>query len=152
VYEDGTIISGNYEFNKNYKGNDANIYAGNYFACFSNNAEIVERGNECFRDESYKYFNKMPVNTDDLYEYSENEIFCTSNSVKKEEISPKIYSRTGTTKPYFRTEFIDRRLDYDLIFITPTKFTVGENDVWNAARYQQKLIMVLKWHTLMLRK
>ena len=134
VYGGDMSVEGNYEFNKNYKGDDANIYAGNYFACFSNNAEITERADDCFRSETYNPFNKIPVDTDDLYEYSENELFCTSNSVKKEEISPKIYSRTGTTKPYFRTEFIDRRLDYDLIFITPTNFTVGDNDVWNAAR------------------
>jgi hypothetical protein len=48
-------------------------------------------------------------------------------------IPENVYLRTGEYKPYFRTEFIDRRFDYDLIFITPTKYGNTIDD-WNCAR------------------
>lgn len=133
VYGGEVVVNGNYEFNKKYNGDNANIYAGNYFACFSNNAEINNVGNECYRDDNYNKFNRIPLNTDDLFEYADGTKFCTSTNVTKQGISDSVFSRTGSTKPYFRTEFIDRRFDYNLIFITPTKYGNAIDD-WNCAR------------------
>ena len=91
-------------------------------------------GSSCYRAEGYEDFTRIPAKADDLYNYSEGVTFCTSDSSVKNEISPKVYSRTiETSKPYFRTEFIDRRFDYDLLFITPTKFGEDITD-WNCAR------------------
>ena len=129
VYGNGTTVSGNYEFNKKYKGDDAKIYAGNYFACFANYAEIRNLGNDCYRDDNYSPFNKIPTNSDDLYTY--NGKFCPTATLNT--IPESVYSRTGDYKPYFRTEFIDRRFDYDLVFVTPTKYGTTIED-WNCAR------------------
>ena len=131
-----------FEFNKKYQIADYTnfenpdeldysiVYAGNYFASFANGAEIRKLGDGCYRDENYNPFKRIPTNSDDLFDYVEGG-FCPTASLN--EIPENVYSRTGEYKPYFRTEFIDRRLDYDLIFVTPTKYENSIED-WNCAR------------------
>ena len=44
---------------------------------------------------------------------------CITDTAYKDGILANVYSQN----PYFRTEFIDRRLDYDFIYVTPTNMT-----------------------------
>lgn len=131
-----------FEFNKKYQIVNYNnfqnpseldysiIYAGNYFASFANYAEIRSLGNSCYRDENYNPFKRIPTNSDDLFDCVEGG-FCPTVTLDK--IPENVYLRTGEYKPYFRTEFIDRRFDYNLLFVTPTKYG-NSIEEWNCAR------------------
>ena len=98
-------ISKPYDFNPKY--NDSTNTSANYFAGFSNNANIIQTD----KNKNYKPYQAIPYKANDLFETRR---MCLSSEKKEENIFPEIYEN----KRYFRTEFIDRRFDYDLLFIT----------------------------------
>ena len=110
--QQGTTISGEYNFNPKYKASTNK--AGNYVAAFSNGASLyTNEFNSC--DRSEEYFKKIPVDTHDLYN---DYVMCTDGV--KNDILPKVYEGIDetTTNRYIRTEFIDRRFDFDFVFVT----------------------------------
>lgn len=127
--ENAGIIS--YAFNPKY--NNTTNTAGNYFAAFSNEAAIVQLDNNtCVKDESIDY-QSIPFNT--------NEISGLCLNGEEEILKPEVYTGNGTnTSRYFRTEFIDRRFDYDFIFITGRRTNhfdvngVETASTWNLTR------------------
>lgn len=101
------IIDEPYDFNPKYK--DKVNKAANYFAVFSNNANIIQTGNDsCEQKTTYKPYQVLPYKANDLYE----EGMCLDG--EENNIFSEIYSQ----RRYFRTEFIDRRFDYNAFFIT----------------------------------
>ena len=104
-----------YDFNPKY--NDYINKAANYFAGFSNNANIVQTSSEdCEQRNDYKPYQVIPYKAADLF----NEGMCLYN--EQNDILSPIYDPQpddkGEHRRYFRTEFIDRRFDYDAFFIT----------------------------------
>ena len=126
-----------YVFNPIYDYNDYSL-AGNFYACFDKNAEIDPT--TCEKTSNTYSFSKMPLNTSELYRINAPgtgfENFCTDTDIEKTGLNylpEEVYKNTANYKPYFRTEFIDRRLGYDLIYITQT-LQGNSNNVWNKAR------------------
>jgi hypothetical protein len=127
-----------YSFNKFY-GNDSGITAGNYFAGFSNNANIIQTDEaSCELDEEGKPYQTIPYKTDAITSMCLNKV----ENVMKSEAT----SQHGDYKKYFRAEFIDRRFDYDATIITGHKcnhfgisdFESNETSdatVWDKARF-----------------
>ena len=113
--EDG-IISGLYNFNPKYSG--ATNAAGNHFAGFSNNANIVQTSaNGCEQRTDYDPYQVIPYKAHDLYKnLEENDKMCVNG--EKSRVLKEVYTSTNDNKRYFRTEFIDRRFDYNMLFIT----------------------------------
>lgn len=113
VNSEDRIISGLYNFNPKYY--DTINCAGNYFAGFSNNANIVQKSDtECEQREDYKPYQVIPYKAHDLYK--DNVKMCVNG--EKPGVLDKVYTSTNNNKRYFRTEFIDRRFDYNMLFIT----------------------------------
>ena len=109
-------------FNFNPKYNLSSVGAGNYFAAFSNNANYAG----CRKKPNAKKPISIPYGADDLSSYN----LCPDSSVDS------LYGGVYSKPPYFRTEFIDRRLDYDLIYVTPCKTTDrnANDNVWANGR------------------
>ncbi len=101
-------IEGVMDFNPKY--NNSKVCAGNYFAMFSNKANYID---ECTKSSTGRKVKTIPYNADDLSIYN----LCIGDDSFKDGILEKVYKQN----PYFRTEFIDRRLDYDFIYVTPTE-------------------------------
>ena len=104
-----------YDFNPKYK--DYINKAANYFAGFSNNANIVQTSPEnCEQRNDYEPYQVIPYKAADLF----NEGMCLYN--EQNNILSPIYDPQpddkGEHRRYFRTEFIDRRFDYNAFFIT----------------------------------
>lgn len=88
---------------------------GNYFAAFTKNGGFVtDSEGDCRYDSSIKY-QKVP----DLAKSVVTDDTCGSSSGTTEEPPTHIVRASSGSNPYFRGEFVDRRLDYDLIVITP---------------------------------
>lgn len=97
-------------------------FLGNYFAAFTRNGgvevKITEGEEECKKNSAIKYqqipymSNPTPINIDEcICPYAEYEYDGGFQS--------SIYKGSGSNKPYFRGEFVDRRLDYDFVIFTP---------------------------------
>lgn len=112
-----------YEFNPKYR--ERVDKAANYFAGFSNNANIVQLTSEtCEQRKDFKPYQVIPYKANDLYEdgmciYSEKPVMLTN-----------VYKPTSKTKRYFRTEFIDKRFDYNAFFITGHKCVHWNDSTW----------------------
>jgi len=134
----GNPVPNGYDFNPKYK--DSLDKAANYFAGFSNNANIVQlTENECEQRTDYKPYQVIPYKAHDLYkEYG----MCVYD--EKDDILQKVYTPDNSlgTKRYFRTEFIDRRFDYDFVYITGRKpnhydvenYEYESDGIWRMAR------------------
>lgn len=109
---------GLYDFNPKYK-NRVNT-AGNHVAGFSNLANLIP-DEDCWQDMSIKDYSKMPAKTHDLFKCSAG--LCPFD--EKDELMTQVYTYNPADcngeedLRYFRTEFIDRRFDYDMIYFTP---------------------------------
>ena len=99
--------------------------AGNYFASFSNNANYI---NNCVHANLDKKPIIKPYGADDLSSYN----LCIGADDKIEKMLHSVYDEYT----YFRTEFVDRRLDYDLIYVTPctTEDKASSDRVWANGR------------------
>ena len=125
-----------YDFNPKYS-NKVNT-AGNYFAGFSNNANIVQTDNDgCIQRVDYKPYQVVPYKANDLF----NDGMCLFS--ERNNIIENVYRSGGSsmlgdgvTKRFFRTEFIDRRFDYDAFYVTGHRcihFNESET-TWNKGR------------------
>jgi hypothetical protein len=94
-------------------GNDV-TRLGNYFAVFTQNAGIVDRNDSCVTDKNIVY-QSIPLNANNLVDY----ICVGDSSSDNMEIPSEVYNKTNANNPYFRAEFVDRRLDYDYLILTP---------------------------------
>lgn len=109
---------GLYDFNPKY--NDRDNTAGNHVAGFSNNANLVS-DDPCWQDETIKDYFKLPARAHDLYKCGAG--LCTLS--EENFVMPQVYTYQATDCKgdedlrFFRTEFIDRRFDYDMIYFTP---------------------------------
>ena len=107
---EGKVVSG-YNFNPKYRNSVNN--AANYFAGFSNNANIVQlTPDTCEQHNEYKPYQVIPYKAHDLFK--DGIKMCLYDERQGKDILNKVYE----TNRYFRTEFIDRRFDYDAFFIT----------------------------------
>lgn len=98
-------------------------HLGMYFAVFSDNGGMVDNGGAC--EYEINLYNAAPLSADPSPYIAEG--ICISDEIETTTYSSNVYqahsdNRNGTVrnyKPHFRTEFIDRRIDYDLIIMTP---------------------------------
>ena len=114
-----------YAYNKKYY--NELYFNGNYMALFDNNSNIVEKDDTgCLKEESGATVNMLPINAHDLYENTNG--LCADAVVTYPEDAAAfntafdhIYHKNGSKPyyPYFRAEFVDRRFDYDVLFISP---------------------------------
>lgn len=134
------VINGDYGFNEKY--NDCSGKSGNYFAGFTRFANLDD---DCNVDLTLGEFNRLPYMADDL-----NDNLCKNEAVKPiNDNFGDLFDRLNkqqpnshflgdkTYYPYFRTEFVDRRLDYDLYYATPYKrldFENNEENNWWAGK------------------
>lgn len=90
-------------------------YLGNYAAIFTNDGGI-EYSDNGFCSVKNK-FNSAPKNCNPL----PDQMLCTEKSIELSEIKKEVHSKNGTKQynPYFRTLFLDRRFDYDIVLFTP---------------------------------
>ena len=97
-------------------------HIGNYFAGFSDNGGMVDNGADC--ETEVNIYNAAPYDADP-HVYDE---ICINGEVIDTQYHEDVYSNHTKDNtdyfPYFRTQFIDRRLDYDLLVMTPYN---GEN-------------------------
>ena len=121
-HPDYTANITDYDFNPKYSYDDTNSgetvadKAGNYAAGFSNYAYFTSSMEGlCMKSgpSEESFYKKLPVESHDLYK---DYVLCPDGEY--EGILPVVY-KSDETKRYFRTEFIDRRFDYDFVFITP---------------------------------
>lgn len=119
-----TQPSGDIKFNPKYS--NATNCAGNYFAAFSNNANYID---SCTKSETGKKCIVIPFGANDL----SSEGLCVDKNSSKAGMLSEVY-----TNPYryFRTEFIDRRLDYDFAYVTPcsTADNSSNDRIWANGR------------------
>ena len=90
---------------------------GNYFATFTRNGSIV--GEEtCTLSNAIKYqqipYKASPQITGDSYTLT-----CLDDESESNKLATICYNGKDSYKPYFRGEFVDRRLDYNFIILTP---------------------------------
>lgn len=101
---------------------------GNYFAAFTRNGGVkivVDSSGE----EKCVYSGGTGVNSIKYQQipymahpapYAEEELICSNADEDLDDsYNTKIIQGSGQNKPYFRGEFVDRRLDYDFIIFTP---------------------------------
>lgn len=84
---------------------------GNYFAAFTENAQI----NVNCRQDTSKTYQQIPYKA----KHSLNNVDCPNYEAGVSEIQNVVYRANGNFLPYFRGEFVDRRLDYDFTIFTP---------------------------------
>ena len=114
-----------YDFNPKYA--NKKTHAGNYFAGFTRNAGIIDTLNGCMEGEiEYK---SIPVKSHDLYR--DGVLLCPL--AERSGLVNYIYTPTPRpTYTYLRTEFIDRRFDFDMFFISPYSDKV--TNPWSGGR------------------
>ena len=129
-----------YDFNPKYSAYTNS--AGNYFAGFTKNAGLLETSNDCLiGDDGFK---SIPAKAHDLYrkDISGTEVHMCPNA-ERSKLEQAIYTITpppirqinghdDTAYTYTRTEFIDRRFDFDMFYITPYNKKVEEE--WSMGR------------------
>lgn len=108
---------------------------GNYFAAFTKNGgfTVDDEGN-CKFSSSIK-FQKVP----DMANSVVSDDTCGSVSGTTDSPPSHIVRKSGNNNPYFRGEFVDRRLDYDLIIMTPYMGegnigTIDNSETWRLGR------------------
>ena len=129
-----------YDFNPKYSAYTNS--AGNYFAGFTKNAGLLETSTDCFKgDDAFK---SIPAKAHDLYREDNSGVevhMCPK--VEHDKLEQAIYTITlppirqingheDTAYTYERTEFIDRRFDFDMFYITPCSVKVEET--WSMGR------------------
>ena len=107
-----------FDFNPKYE--DKVNKAANYFAGFDNNANIVETGDDtCEQRDDYKPYQVIPYKAHDLYEEPYNMCLLSQKDSMLDPVFKPVTDAKGNPHfKYFRTEFIDRRFDYNAFFIT----------------------------------
>lgn len=97
---------------------------GNYFAAFTNNGGyITDENGDCAFDGTIKMI-RVPAMANSVVIDGEA---CGSASGETAPPPPThVVRKTSNSNPYFRGEFVDRRLDYDLIIVTPY---MGDGDI-----------------------
>lgn len=147
------VVAGDYGFNEKY--NDCSGKSGNYFAGFTRFANLDD---DCNVDLTLGEFKRLPYMADDLDSgktivNDEERIIsgiCKDEAVKVTNAKfSGLFDRLSKQQtndhflgskdyyPYFRTEFVDRRLDYDLYYATPYKrldFENGDEHGWWAGK------------------
>lgn len=99
-------------FNKLY---NAPTKIGNYFAAFTENAHIKTNANGNCNQDTSKTYQQSPYRA----KHSLNRVDCPNYEAEFSEIQNVAYKANGNFLPYFRGEFVDRRLDYNFVVITP---------------------------------
>lgn len=143
-----SVIDTDYGFNEKYS--DYNGKSGNYFAGFTRFADITGCNNSGSPvvDVTLGEFKRLPYMADDL-----NDELCTDEAVKSNPPSDGVfnalYNRIRKQNvnshflmergylPYFRTEFVDRRFDYHLLYATPYKrleYEINDDINWWTGR------------------
>ena len=122
--EDIAVIDGDFDFNPKYA--DSANTAGNYFAGFTNNANLVKNSYGTCQHGEIDTFQRIPAKVNDIAE-ERGASFCYDY-----EGNDGVESPVNDNNPYLRTEFIDRRLDYDMLYITPCNVESG--GTWSKGR------------------
>ena len=120
-----------YEFNRKYASDNNRMHhAANYFAGFSNNANLTQIDEDvCEQNTNYKPYQMIPYKAHDLFKDGIG--MCIYS--ERNEMIEKVYNQYR----YFRTEFIDRRFDYDAFYVTGHRcihFGEEEEAEWNMGR------------------
>lgn len=89
-------------------------HLGNYFAVFTDNGGMIEDADgNCLENQTV--YNQAPISANPrVYED-----ICINGEVIDFEFNNGVYTSRNNFKPYFRTQFIDRRLDYEMVIMTP---------------------------------
>ena len=143
-----TIVGWNYKYyyptdnvwKKMYKESDGygvnllyndNSHIGNYFAVFSDNGGMTVIGDDCVSEclTGQTIYNQAPFDANPKpYNGDNGSCLCLNGEIEDYEYYERVYKKHTIDKidylPYFRTQFIDRRLDYNMIVMTPYN---GEN-------------------------
>lgn len=99
-------------------------FLGNYFAAFTRNGgvkvEITTDGEEeCKKDSRIKY-QQIPYLANSTPNIDGEDMICPDVEYEYDgNFATSVYKGSGSNKPYFRGEFIDRRLDYKFVIFTP---------------------------------
>ena len=103
-------------FNKDYSDYKN---TGNYFAAFSRNGGIIVGDDEddCTQDKNVKY-QQIPYSATPIPNGIDSICPSTDEEIDGNYLSD-VYKGGTSIKPYFRGEFVDRRLDYRFIIFTP---------------------------------
>lgn len=129
--------------------NDANNL-GNYFAAFTVNGSITEKITDnsivCVLDKNKKY-QQIPYKASPMITTNDYEITCISaDSNSNDTLAEICYKGNNQYKPYFRGEFVDRRLDYDFFIFTPYNgddlpmISSKDKGDWKAGRFSGRTI------------
>lgn len=107
---------------------------GNYFAAFTNNGGIVPNDETSCKQGDDKY-QQIPFKADNLF----NNGLCIGSENESTSIWTEVVNKHSTFNPYLRTEFVDRRFDYDFFIMTPyvgEEIEIeGEDDTWRLGRF-----------------
>lgn len=92
---------------------------GNYFAAFTRNGSIEDDGDgNCKLNDKIKYqqipYKSSPMITSDGYDLE-----CLDAESESDKMASICYKGDSKYKSYFRGEFVDRRLDYNFVILTP---------------------------------
>ncbi len=122
-------------FNKFFKNGGSK--QGNYFAIFSNNGgyinnKTIDPSIPVIKQPNYTAISPINSGTKEIGKK------ITLSSINR---FKKAYTKVGDTMPYLRALFIDRRLDYDLVILSPS---TGQNirlyDLVNGDESKKELI------------
>lgn len=122
-------------------------YSGNYIAGFTKNAGIVQdsRGNRI----AYTNYQAVPAKSypfngslTDSPVITQNSDYLLQNDnlgIIDKMHGGRAVTPAGTTRPYFRFMTVDRRIDYDILFVTPSLYQT--NATINGSKDWQKGFM-----------
>ena len=90
---------------------------GNYFAAFTRNGSII--GDEtCTLSNAIKY-QQIPYKASPQITTNGYSLTCLDDESESNVMASICYNGKDAYKPYFRGEFVDRRLDYNFVILTP---------------------------------
>ena len=93
---------------------------GNYFAAFTRNGGIEFEDEETCKNNPNIKYQQIPFLANPNAGTSKNDVVCPDDEIEENgNFFSMITNGSGKFKPYFRGEFVDRRLDYDFIIFTP---------------------------------
>lgn len=102
---------------------------GNYFAAFTKNGGIIDDGDENCRYDEKIMHQQIPYKASAVID----DLVCLDDEVESNNFHAICYRGGGNFKPYFRGEFVDRRLDYDFMILTPYAgddvMVISEDDI-----------------------
>lgn len=90
---------------------------GNYFAMFTQNGGIIPTANESCKIDASVKTQQIPNKANLLFTIGG--INCPASVHELQDIPNLVIDKKGINNPYFRAEFVDRRMDYDFFIITP---------------------------------